>query len=209
MIDIKRKKPIQSRSKAVVDAILEAATRILLSKGMNNLTTNHVAELAGVSIGSLYQYFSNKESIVVGLIEYHKESEQKRISIIMNQLEKNPTCQKSKMKRKSNIRLVVKEFIDIHAENLELSRILHKQTQKFPIYHSLENTTSFFTRRLHSLLNKVDKTTPKENFTRAYILANFLDSMIQNTLIQEPKLFTKPEFVDEMVNMSMGYLQPS
>ncbi|MCF6318530.1 MAG: TetR/AcrR family transcriptional regulator [Proteobacteria bacterium] len=209
MIDIKRKKPTQLRSKAAVDAILEAATRILLSKGMNSLTTNHVAELAGVSIGSLYQYFSNKESIVVGLIEHHIKTEQKRISTIMDQLENNPTCQKSKMKRKSNIRLVVKEFIDIHAENLELSRILHTQTQKFSIYHSLESTTSFFTRRLHSLLNKVDKTTPKENFTRAYILANFIDSLIQKTLIEQPKLFTKPEFIDELVNLSMSYLQPT
>lgn len=209
MIDIKRKIPKQSRSKVVVDSILEAATRILVDKGMRNLTTNHVAELAGVSIGSLYQYFANKESIVAELIEFHKEKEFSRVSKIMNHLEKFPTCQKGKQQRENNIRLVVKEFIDVHAENIELARILQIQTQHLSHFKTLKNTTSFLTDMLHSLLNKVDNIAREDNFTRAFILANSLDALIQKALIDQPKLFTKPEFVDELVNLSMGYLQPA
>ena len=63
-----RKRPHQQRSAATVDAILEAAARILECKGLDALTTNAVAELAGVSIGSVYQYFPGKASILVELI---------------------------------------------------------------------------------------------------------------------------------------------
>ncbi len=62
-----RKLPTQSRSKATVDAIIEAATHILREQGLQALSTNKVAEMAGVSIGSLYQYFPNKDAIMVAL----------------------------------------------------------------------------------------------------------------------------------------------
>ena len=55
-----RKEPRQERARATVEAILEAAARILDRQGWKGFTTNAVAEVAGVSIGSLYQYFPNK-----------------------------------------------------------------------------------------------------------------------------------------------------
>ncbi len=63
-----RKKPIQGRSTATVDAILEAAIRILRADGWAQLTTTRVAMRAGVSVGSLYQYFPNREAIAAALI---------------------------------------------------------------------------------------------------------------------------------------------
>src|SRR4030095_9527180 len=60
-----RKQPVQDRAVFTVEAILEAATYILVRDGWNKFTTNRVAERAGVNIASLYQYFPNKESIVV------------------------------------------------------------------------------------------------------------------------------------------------
>ncbi len=65
-----RKTPTQERSQATFDAIVEAAARILRDRGTDGLTTNHIAEVAGVSVGSLYQYFPNKEAIVAQLVEY-------------------------------------------------------------------------------------------------------------------------------------------
>jgi AcrR family transcriptional regulator len=59
-----RKRPRQERSRATVDAILAATARVLVRHGYDDLTTNGVAIAAGVSIGSLYQYFPNKTSMV-------------------------------------------------------------------------------------------------------------------------------------------------
>lgn len=63
-----RKTPRQRRSAELVEAIYEAAARILEREGLSALNTNRVAEVAGVSVGSLYQYFPSKEAIVAGLL---------------------------------------------------------------------------------------------------------------------------------------------
>jgi AcrR family transcriptional regulator len=69
-----RKHPSQQRSRATVDAILEAAARILEGAGLDALTTNAVAERAGVSIGSLYQYFPSKQAILLELLHRHRSA---------------------------------------------------------------------------------------------------------------------------------------
>ncbi|MBD1546565.1 TetR/AcrR family transcriptional regulator [Roseibium aggregatum] len=63
-----RKQPRQKRSQETCAIILEAAARILESDGLGGLTTNRVAEIAGVSVGSLYQYFPSKEAILAEMI---------------------------------------------------------------------------------------------------------------------------------------------
>lgn len=63
-----RKQPTQDRSTATVEAIVEAAIRILRTDGWVRLTTTRVAERAGVSVGSLYQYFPNREAIAVEIV---------------------------------------------------------------------------------------------------------------------------------------------
>ena len=57
-----RKTPIQARSTVTVEAIFEATIQVLLSRGADRLTTTRVAERAGVSVGTLYQYYPNKQS---------------------------------------------------------------------------------------------------------------------------------------------------
>jgi AcrR family transcriptional regulator len=66
---VPRKHPIQERAAATVDAILGAVERVLEKHGAGGLTTNRVAEIAGVSVGTLYQYFPNKEALVGAVIE--------------------------------------------------------------------------------------------------------------------------------------------
>ncbi|MCW0183219.1 MAG: TetR/AcrR family transcriptional regulator [Zavarzinia sp.] len=59
-----KKQPTQGRSQATVEAVLTATAQLLAERGYAGLTTNHIAERAGVSIGSIYQYFPGKEAIV-------------------------------------------------------------------------------------------------------------------------------------------------
>jgi AcrR family transcriptional regulator len=66
-----RKTPRQDRSRATVEAVLEATTDILIREGYAKLTTNRIAERAGVNIASLYQYFPGKEAIVAELRRRH------------------------------------------------------------------------------------------------------------------------------------------
>ncbi len=70
---------MQSRSRAIVDAVIESTTHILGRVRIEDTSTNKIAELAGVSVGSLYQYFPNKHSLVSTLIE--KELEKNRLDV--------------------------------------------------------------------------------------------------------------------------------
>lgn len=68
-----RRTPQQQRSKAKVDAILGAADQIVESEGVDALTTTRVADMAGMAVGTLYQYFASIESIVDALVTHHAE----------------------------------------------------------------------------------------------------------------------------------------
>jgi AcrR family transcriptional regulator len=72
---VPRKQPTQERAAATVDAILGAVERVLEKHGAAGLTTNRVAEVAGVSVGTLYQYYPNKEALVGAVIErYYQQT---------------------------------------------------------------------------------------------------------------------------------------
>lgn len=68
-----RRRPRQARSGVTVEAILEATRQVLLKEGLARLTTIRVAERAGVSVGTLYQYFPNKQSLQYALLVRHFE----------------------------------------------------------------------------------------------------------------------------------------
>jgi AcrR family transcriptional regulator len=70
-----RKRPRQARSRALYDALIEATQRLLTSEGVEGVTTARVAELAGASIGSLYQYFPSREALIAAVIERKLEAD--------------------------------------------------------------------------------------------------------------------------------------
>src|SRR5215468_1795298 len=66
-----RRRPRQARAQATVDAIIQATARVLIEDGYDRASTNRIAQAAGVSIGSLYQYFPSKEALVSALVDEH------------------------------------------------------------------------------------------------------------------------------------------
>ncbi len=74
-----RKTPIQARSTATVEAITEATIQVLLRQGAQRLTTTRVAERAGVSVGTLYQYYPNKQSLLFAVLEHHMSNVAARV----------------------------------------------------------------------------------------------------------------------------------
>ena len=69
-----RKRPRQARARVTVDAIFEAAIQVLLRDGPHRLTTTRVAERAGVSVGTMYQYFPNKQALIYALNERYLDA---------------------------------------------------------------------------------------------------------------------------------------
>ncbi len=82
-----RKSPIQARSTASVDAILKATVQVLLRVGKDRLTTTRVAERAGVSVGTLYQYFPNKRALLQAALRRHLEEVSDAVELACKQQE--------------------------------------------------------------------------------------------------------------------------
>ena len=89
---IARKIASQERSRATVEAILEATARILIREGFDKASTNRVAEVAGVSVGSLYQYFPSKDALVAALIARHGEDIRRTIGDELTEAVKLPVA---------------------------------------------------------------------------------------------------------------------
>lgn len=81
-----RKTPVQSRSTASVEAIREATVQVLLKEGKEGLTTRKVADRAGVSVGTLYQYFPNKSALLQAVLRNHLEGVAKAICAACEEL---------------------------------------------------------------------------------------------------------------------------
>jgi AcrR family transcriptional regulator len=79
-----RKSPRQSRSLRMKEDLLEAAARVLERLGAEHFTTNHVAEAAGASVGSLYQYFPNKAALLVALHEREADATWQRLAPLLD-----------------------------------------------------------------------------------------------------------------------------
>jgi AcrR family transcriptional regulator len=77
-----RKSPVQARSTASVDAILEATIQVLLEVGKERLTTTRVAFRAGVSVGTLYQYFPNKGALLQAVLKRHMDSVAEAVELV-------------------------------------------------------------------------------------------------------------------------------
>jgi AcrR family transcriptional regulator len=84
-----RKLPVQARSAASVDAILEAAIQVLLQVGKERLTTTKVALRASVSVGTLYQYFPNKSALLKAALKRHLDEVAEAIELICHQQKGN------------------------------------------------------------------------------------------------------------------------
>jgi AcrR family transcriptional regulator len=88
-----RKSPVQERSVASVDAILEATIQVLLQLGKEQLTTTRVAMRAGVSVGTLYQYFPNKSALLRAVLERHLSEVADAVELVCEQQQGQPLRQ--------------------------------------------------------------------------------------------------------------------
>lgn len=113
-----RKTPVQARSTVTVEAISEATIQVLLSHGTGRLTTTRVAERAGVSVGTLYQYYPNKQSLLFAVLEDHLN----KVSAAVES-----ACERARHKLLADmVKEVVEAFVDAKMERTDISMALYQ-----------------------------------------------------------------------------------
>lgn len=133
-----RKQPRQARSRATVDAILEATAQVLVKEGYEGTSTNRVAERAGVSVGSVYQYFPNKEALVGELVDrYAAEALEMVLTRLVDLAEAPPEVVAP---------AIVRAMIDFKRRNPKLEGVLRHQIPRVGRLRSYEARLDAVTR---------------------------------------------------------------
>ena len=113
-----RKVPVQTRATVTVGAICEATIQVLLSHGADRLTTTRVAARAGVSVGTLYQYYPNKRSLLFAVFEDHMDKVAQAVEAACADARDRPMSEM--------IRRVVEAFVDVKMHRADISVALYR-----------------------------------------------------------------------------------
>jgi len=127
-----RKIATQERSRATVDNLIEATARILVKDGFDKASTNRIAEVSGVSIGSLYQYFPSKEALVAAVIERHQQQIMQTVRSELTQVSTQP------------LDLAMRRFVAVAVQAHRLDPPLHRVlAEPIPRVGKLEKLETF------------------------------------------------------------------
>lgn len=199
-LDSQRKTPKQERSKAVVDAILEATVRILPKIGSQNVTTKKIAEFAGVSIGSLYQYFPNKESLLGGIMDIAAKSKtaeaQKRIDEIHGKSIKEATD------------MMVDLGLELFLKEKEKIREIYRRAPELGRIPALMKLRASVVEKLAGVIHENHPTRPPEQCRRvSFVAVNSLMGVVHTMLYDEQQTYSIEELSSELKSMFYSYFQ--
>lgn len=193
-----RKQPRQARAQATVDAIVEATGQVLVSTGYGGLTTNHVAERAGVSIGTLYQYFRNKDALIGALIDRELERHFQIVSPWLASLPSAPL--------EETVRRYVRATLDRHVDHGELVKALYAQADR--VGHM--ELTRLWLARLEPIVEAGIRLRPELALPAPALTAGLLCRAVHHgiemALDQRRALLSDPRFAEELACLICAFL---
>ena len=194
-----RKAPRQSRSQATVTAILDATAHILLERGFAQTSTNAVAERAGVSVGSLYQYFSNKDELIAALHARHGEQ---MMAVIQRALTKAMDATLD-----DALGGLIEATVEAHRVDADLHRVLEQQLGGTDMETLHEEYVDVMEDRIIALLARHrDEITAPDLKLASYMLMNASHGLIHAVVLQRPKGISLKAATQEIVRMMKAYL---
>jgi len=194
-----RRRPSQRRSQVTVTAILDAAARVFEERGFEAGTTNHVAELAGVSIGSLYEYFPNKDAIVVAVVERELERERAKLLAILEPAETDDGL-------RTQLRAFVEMLVELHARRPALHRILFDQADHPPAAHAC--VLRFEESLAHALATSLRGMRPslRDPDAAAHLIVQTTESLAHRFVLRGIHDLGRDAFVGEVTRLLIGYV---
>lgn len=195
-----RKQPRQARSRETVQVILRAAAQVFSTKGYAATTTNHVAARAGVSIGSLYEYFPNKDSLLVALLEEHLAEGEAILGAVWSQID---TC------RDMNevVRRFARAMFDLHARDRTLHRLLFEEAplprrtrqRLFAIEHEV-------TAHVEAYLRAHPGSTQRDPALAAAVIVQCIEGLTHKLVVHGNSDAATELYVEEMVALVTSYI---
>lgn len=193
-----RRTPRQHRSMMTVDSILEAAAILFARDGFEKTSTTRIAELAGVSVGSLYEYFSSKDSLLAYLVKRHCEQ---MLQHVAQQLQEN---------RERSVAAVLRVFIDaIHdsyAQNFPLQCVLIEHLGRISQPYQFRRISNLLIGLLAEHLEECGESAPQVDIRQAlYVIECVIESLIHRSILFDPQFF-HCQLKEQLLSVSVGCL---
>ncbi len=196
-----RKQPVQQRSRVTVESILTAAAQVFEEQGYAAGTTNRIAERAGVSIGTLYQYFPNKETLAVRLLERHVEQGERMIAGLIERARTVP------LGLRDGLRLFVEAALAHHDERPRLQHLLLEEAPRPPHVHSaLRCAEEEMIDSVASLLQRFPEVRSSDLRRTAYFAVQVVEQLTHQYAAHPPRGLSRPAFASELVALLEAYL---
>jgi AcrR family transcriptional regulator len=194
-----RKTPRQARSEATVEAIFDATIQVLLLHGARRLTTTRVAERAGVSVGTMYQYFPHKESLLYALVGRYLEQVAEAVEEACQQNLGQPLA--------IGCDALVSAYVLAKSKNAEASRALYSASSEFGVANLVRATF----KRFHDAASRLLKNCPDVQFDDpdevAFSLIAALTGATRVAFEDDARRETLDDFRHHMITMCRSFLQ--
>lgn len=192
-----RRRPVQERSRGTVSAILEAAARLFDRGGA---TTNGIARLAGVSIGSLYEYFPNKDAILESLVDRHVDD---AVAQLRRELSDLPPATTPLA---VGVRRLVERMLELHADRPGLHRMLVGRVMGMPaVRHRLLAVERRVRDELVAWLRAHPEVAVPDVALAVRVVVEGTDALVHR-FVEDPEGTSPAAFADEVVRLWLGYL---
>jgi AcrR family transcriptional regulator len=197
-----RKSASQDRSRATVDVLVAATARILVKEGFDRASTNRIAETAGVSIGSLYQYFPGKEALVAAVIDRHNEDLMQIVSAAVAEVASQPLG--------IAMRRIIAVAIEAHRVDPKLHRVVAEQ---IPRSGRLGNVEAF--NRQYFTLFRSYLEAHKNEIRRvdldlaAFVCVSSIEAVTHTAVLHHSEMLSDDRaaaLIDDTTTLIVGYL---
>jgi AcrR family transcriptional regulator len=200
-----RKHASQKRSRATVDALIEATARILVREGFDRASTNRIAEVAGVSVGSLYQYYPGKEALVAAVIDRHNQDIMQVVRGALAEVASQPI--------EKAVRRLVAVAVEAHRIDPKLHRVLAEQ---IPRTGRLEKVEAF-NRETYALFRAYlgshrDELRMVDLGLAAFVCVTSIEALAHTAVLDRYEKLSDEAvatLVDEATRLVVGYLRSS
>lgn len=194
-----RKAAQQDRSRATVDVILRATAHILVREGYDRASTNRIAAAAGVSIGSLYQYFPSKEALVAELLDQH-------CAAILAVLESS-AARYAFSPLPEAVRGAVEAQVRAHRINPALHRVLIEQVPRYGRVGSLAELDRRAAKLVQAYLDAHrDQLRVSDTELASLFVVKTVEALTHTIMFGHPERLEDPRIVDEIADMVARYL---
>ena len=194
------KTPRQARSRQTVERLLGAAAQVFSDRGYAGTTTNHIAAAAGVSVGSLYQYFPSKDAILVALAEQHVE---KAFQSAMAKVAEKRTAPVREL-----LRALVDALIEAHLAEPRLHRVIFLEARLDPGFadrlDELDSRAMLLAREL--VEERASELTVDNPKMASLMVVQLLQGLTHVMAVRHPEVLAQAEFRDEFVRVLESYL---